>query len=132
MREGQKRDFARHLRRRMTDAECRLWFHLRHRGLRGCKFRRQHPIGPYVVDFVCLDRRLILEVDGGQHDGCIGDARRDAFLRRGGFRVLHFWNTEVLQNIDGVLEGILEILSQACPQPGLPPQAGEGDTGAIA
>lgn len=67
MRPAQKRDRARRLRRSMTDAEHRLWFHLRNRALMGCKFRRQHPVGPYVADFACIERSMVVEVDGGQH-----------------------------------------------------------------
>jgi hypothetical protein len=77
MREGRKTGFARHLRRTMTDAERSIWHHLRNRAFMGCKFRRQHPIGAYVVDFVCLERRLVVELDGGQHAGDAGDEGRD-------------------------------------------------------
>ena len=126
MREGQKRDAARGLRRNMTDAEQKLWRHLRHRQLAGHRFRRQCPIGPYIVDFVCLERRLVVEVDGGQHAGSARDLRRDGWLGAQGFLVLRFWNNEVLEQIEGVCDMILESLSKP-PHSGLPPQAGDGD-----
>ncbi|RDZ27020.1 endonuclease domain-containing protein [Lysobacter silvisoli] len=111
MRSGQKRGFARHLRRGMTDAESRLWFHLRNRALDGRKFRRQVPIGPYVVDFVCVQARLALELDGGQYVGFTKDPARTAFLRKQGYRVLRFWNNDVLQRTDAVLEQVLTALA---------------------
>ena len=86
-----------------------MWRHLRGKQLEGVKFRRQHPIGKYIVDFVCLEKRLILEIDGGQHaeeDEREKDDRRDQWLRSEGFRILRFWNNEVLQNLEGVLETI--------------------------
>ena len=126
MREGQKRDFARRLRRDMTDVERALWRCLRRRQLDGHRFRRQNPIGPYIVDFVCIEQRLVIEVDGGQHADSAWDRVRDACLRSRGFRVLRFWNNEVLEQIEGVCGMILESLSKA-PHPGLPPQAGEGE-----
>ena len=103
MREGQKLELARRLRRGMTDVERRLWRHLRQRQLGGCKFRRQVTIGPYVVDFACLEKRLVLEVDGGQHCDSRTDPIRDGYLRGRGFRVLRFWNHDVLENIEGVV-----------------------------
>ena len=127
MREGQKTRFARRLRRAATDAERLLWHHLRNRVLMGCKFRRQHPIGPYVVDFACLEARLVLEADGGQHVDSSRDALRDGYLRGLGFHVLRFWNHEILANPEGVFEVIVQRLAEACPHPGLPLQAGEGE-----
>lgn len=126
MREGQKRDFARRLRRTMTDAERRLWRHLRNRELIGWKFRRQHPIGPYVVDFACLEAKLVVEADGGQHNDSIADQRRNAHLRSEGFRVLRFWNHDVLGNIECVVQVILEVLAVTHPLPSPAPQSGEG------
>ncbi len=99
---------ARRLRRAMTDAEMRLWLQLRDRRLAGLKFRRQHPIGRYVADFVCLERRLVVEVDGGQHADSRRDRVRDAAIEAAGFRILRFWNNEVLGAMEGVLETILE------------------------
>ena len=127
MREGQKIRLARQLRRAATDAERLLWHHLRNRVLMGCKFRRQYPIGPYVVDFVCLEARLVLEADGCQHADSSRDALRDGYLRGLGFHVLRFWNHEILANPEGVFEVIVQRLAEACPHPGLPPQAGEGE-----
>lgn len=96
MRQGHKRDFARGLRRDMTDAERRLWYHLRNRGLLGYKFRRQFPVGRYIVEFVCLEARLVVEVDGGQHADSPHDVLRDHRLHERGFIVLRFWNNDVL------------------------------------
>ena len=101
---------ARRLRRDSTDAETRLWFKLRDRRLAGFKFARQHPIGPYVVDFVCRERKLVVEVDGGQHADNVRDRIRDENLAADGYRVLRFWNTDVLSNMDGVLVTILAKL----------------------
>lgn len=115
MREGQKRDFARTLRRDMTEAETALWRHLRRRQLQGHRFRRQCPIGRYVVDFVCIERRLVVEVDGGQHAGSTRDPPRDAWLRAQGFLILRFWNNEVLEQIEDVCDMILESLSKLTP-----------------
>lgn len=89
----------------MTDAERRLWYALRNRRFEGWKFRRQVSLGPYVVDFLCHSARLIVEVDGGQHSAEV-DARRTAFLASQGYRVIRFWNNEVLVNVDGVLQAL--------------------------
>jgi very-short-patch-repair endonuclease len=99
---------SRVLRKRATDAENRLWFHLKGKNLEGIKFRRQQPIGDYIVDFVAFEKRLVIEVDGGQHaeEEKDNDMRRDAWLSSQGFKVLRFWNNEVLQNLEGVLETI--------------------------
>jgi very-short-patch-repair endonuclease len=104
---------ARELRERQTEAERVLWGRLRNRQLEGVKFRRQQPIGDYVVDFASFDKRLIVEIDGGQHNehGILGrDERRAGWLNREGYRILRFWNNEVLNNVDGVLEVIREAL----------------------
>jgi very-short-patch-repair endonuclease len=94
---------ARHLRRNQTDAEKLLWYKLRNRQLNGHKFRRQHPIPPYVVDLVCVEKQLITEVDGGQHmERSRADKSRDTFLEQQGYRVVRFWNNEVLQQTDEV------------------------------
>lgn len=110
MREGQQRNFARGLRASMTDAERKVWYQLRDRRLLDAKSRRQFPIGRYVVDFVCLDAGLIVEIDGGQHNGSMHDAIRDRFLREQGFSVLRFWNNDVLTDIGPVLACICEAL----------------------
>ncbi|HXF87942.1 MAG TPA: endonuclease domain-containing protein [Xanthobacteraceae bacterium] len=101
---------ARALRSRMTDAERKLWFALRDRRFSNFKFRRQVPLGLFVADFVCYSSRLIIELDGGQHAESISDRRRDAWLVANKFRVLRFWNHEVMRNFDGVLQTILEAL----------------------
>jgi very-short-patch-repair endonuclease len=90
-----------------------LWRRLRHRQFLGLKFRRQHPVGPYVADFDCEALRLVIEVDGGQHTAnATGDARRTAFLESTGLSVVRFWNNDVLENIDGVLQYLAEIVRQ--------------------
>jgi len=110
---------ARSLRREATDAERLLWHRLRDRQIAKSKFRRQYVIEPYIVDFVCLKRRLVVEVDGGQHAEQVSeDERRSAFLKSKGFRVLRFWNTEVLTETDGVLQAIYAaLLDDPSPQP---------------
>ena len=109
-----RKDRARHLRRNMTDAEKRLWGELRNKALGGFKFRRQAPVGRYVVDFVCHGAMLIVEVDGGQHAmESHRDATRTMDLEAAGFRVLRFWNNEVLQNTDGVLQEILRVAKKS-------------------
>jgi very-short-patch-repair endonuclease len=97
---------AKNLRRRQTDAERLLWKYLRSRRFEGIKFRRQQPIGQYVVDFVSFEKQIIVEVDGGQHASEERDRERDERLVKQGFRVLRFWNHHVLQNTEGVLETI--------------------------
>jgi len=92
---------ARALRKAATPAERLLWSMVRNDRL-GVRFRRQHPIGPYIVDFFCPSRRLIVEIDGGQHSGSAHDERRDFWLTRQGYQVLRFWNADVLRNRDGV------------------------------
>jgi primosomal protein N' (replication factor Y) len=98
------------LRTNATDAERRLWRVLRNRQLEGCKFRRQHPIGPYVADFACTRHQLVVEADGGQHAGNPDDIRRTEWLESQGWRVLRFWNNEILDNTEGVLGRIQEAL----------------------
>ena len=90
----------------LTDAELRLWRLLRDRRLNGIKFRRQVPLGPYIVDFLCVGAKLIVEADGSQHAESVRDNVRDAYLANQGWKVLRFWNNEVLQNREGVLETI--------------------------
>ena len=107
---------ARSLRRGMTDAEQRLWFCLRGRQMDGCKSRRQHPLGSYVLDFYCPAHRLAIELDGGQHNTCEGrdkDRRRSAWLKQQRIRVLRFWNNDVLENLEGVLTRIWQVLQGA-------------------
>jgi len=97
---------AQRLRRELTPAERNLWSVLRNRQIAGAKFRRQQAIGPYVADFVCLEHRLIIEADGGQHAESKSDGRRTAFLETKGYRVLRFWNNDILSNLDGVAQVI--------------------------
>lgn len=101
---------ARDMRKAITDAEHRLWSVLRGRRLDGCKFRRQHPIGWFIVDFACVERRLIIEVDGAQHAENPADERRTRWLESQGWRVIRFWNDEVIENLDGVAERIMRAL----------------------
>ena len=107
-----------------TEAENRLWQILRAKRLAGYKFKRQLPIDYYVVDFACLRHRLIIEADGGQHSESEGDARRDAYLRAQGFRVMRFWNNDIFENEEGVLTLILEALESPLPNPS--PAEGRG------
>ena len=104
---------ARKLRRNQTDAELKLWLHLRNRRLKGLKFRRQVPVSGYIADFLCDDVKVILEVDGGQHAENARDVTRTAALQTAGYEVIRFWNSDVLENIEGVLERILEAVDLA-------------------
>jgi very-short-patch-repair endonuclease len=101
---------ARALRKSSTDAEIHLWYHLRGRRLAGYKFRRQLPIGSHVADFACEQARLVVELDGGQHAGSETDPTRTAALEAAGYQILRFWNHDVLQSTDAVLETILQSL----------------------
>ena len=109
-----------------TEAERKLWWHLRHRlALPNSHFRRQVHLGHYIVDFACHHLKIVIEIDGGQHaDRIKGDAKRTAFLESESYRVLRFWNNEVLKNIDGVLE-VIQSAVVATPTP-TPPHKGEG------
>ena len=118
MRERQKTGFARHLRHTLTDAEASLWHHLRNRALAGCKFRRQHPMGPYIVDFVCIERKLVVELDGSQHADCPADSMRTGWIEANGYRVLRFWNNDALCQQQVVLAVILEALESVGPSVG--------------
>ena len=121
MRCRQNNTRAKTLRANMTDAEHHLWRALRRRGVAGMRFRRQCPIGPFVVDFACLEKRLVIEVDGGQHCDSTADRRRDAFLKASGFQVMRFWNHDVLAN----LEAVVQVLAMtAAPSPTLPRKRG--------
>jgi very-short-patch-repair endonuclease len=116
---------ARRLRRDMTDAERKLWWHLRRLPIDRSHFRRQATIGPFFADFACHERRLIIEVDGAQHnqpENVARDAERSAYLRSQDYRILRFWNNDVLKNVDGVMEAVLVAMHQneASPPP-LPP-----------
>jgi very-short-patch-repair endonuclease len=105
---------AKKLRRGQTDAESLLWKHLRTKQMEGVKFRRQEPIGRFIVDFVSFEKKVIVEVDGGQHSE-EADKEREQWLRSQGFKVLRFWNNEVLENTEGVLEVIRNNSSLTLP-----------------
>jgi len=126
------RQFVRTLRKRMTDAERRLWYYLRDRRLGGWKFRRQYPVGPYIVDFICPEKNVVIEVDGGQHaENEEMDLQRSAYLNKMGYRVFRFWNNQVLQETEAILEAILAILAegkQNSPSPQPSPPLGERGT----
>jgi adenine-specific DNA-methyltransferase len=126
---------ARRLRNQSTDAERLLWRHLRRRQLNGFRFRRQVPIGEYVADFACMDAKLVIELDGGQHQEQVArDARRDSRINDRGYRVVRFSNNQVFEETTAVLEVILHELLALCPHPvlllrykcALAPQAEEG------
>jgi very-short-patch-repair endonuclease len=104
---------VRRLRREQTEAESLLWQQLRARRLKGAKFRRQHPIGEHIVDFCCLKHQLVIEVDGGQPaEETEKDAARTARLEAHGFKVIRFWNDDVLRNLEGVLTSVAEALRE--------------------
>ena len=125
---------AKLMRANPTEAERVLWQLLRNKRLAGWKFKRQQPIEPYIADFVCFSERLIVEAEGSQHIDSAYDARRDDWLRSQGFRLLRFWNNDILKNPDGVLTSILVALegdeagiepaSSPTPLPSPPPQGG--------
>lgn len=112
---------AKQLRRDMTPQERRLWNRLRDRQLGGYKFRKQQPIGPYIVDFICHEKKLIVEADGSQHYDSGHDLTRDQWLKKQDYSVLRCWNNEINENLEGVLEAILVALSQN-PSPTSPKQ----------
>jgi very-short-patch-repair endonuclease len=112
---AKRTDRARTLRLNSTDAELKLWYRLRARSLGGFKFVRQEPVGPFVVDFICREQSLIVEIDGGQHATDGRDAGRDRRLTEHGYKVLRFWNNDVLGNTNGVLEVILGTLNAGSP-----------------
>lgn len=125
---------AKVLRKKMTDAERRLRYRLRAHRFVGYKFKRQVPVGPYVVDFACLGRKLLLELDGGGHAIWSDDRHRDARLRSQGFKVLRFWNNDVLRNTESVLE-LIWTTSEDTPSPGArraPPSPRRGEGKSIA
>ncbi|MDF3863308.1 DUF559 domain-containing protein [Pseudomonas denitrificans (nom. rej.)] len=112
--------YSKQLRTDQTEAERALWYHLRAHRFLGLKFRRQKVIGPYIIDFICHERMLIIELDGGQHLDSNADLERDAWLKSKGFTILRFWNHDVLLKMDSVLEAIrlvLDVDSSPSPQP---------------
>jgi very-short-patch-repair endonuclease len=114
-----KHDLARRLRRAQTDVERKLWYALRDRRFHAYRFRRQQPVGAYVVDFICFEHRLIIELDGSQHaepDQLAHDVTRTRYLESEGFRVLRFWNVELNDNFTGVLE-VIRLVLESPPHP---------------
>ena len=106
---------ARVLRRNQTEAEAKLWMYLKNRQLNGAKFRRQRPVGNYICDFVCLEAKLVIELDGSQHNEKLAkenDQQRTLCLESQGFKVMRFWNNEVLENIEGVVLAIKQELGE--------------------
>jgi very-short-patch-repair endonuclease len=130
--EDQRVPKARRLRRDATDAERKLWLRLRRLRVGGSHFRRQATIGPYFADYACHAKRLIVELDGGQHGEelhAMRDAKRDAYMRSQGYRILRFWNNDVMRNIDGVLDVIAKAASAPLPptpDPSPPLRGGRG------
>ncbi|WP_454763477.1 endonuclease domain-containing protein [Cupriavidus campinensis] len=127
-----KPSFVRALRAGMTEAEQRLWYHLRAHRFLGLKFKRQMPLGPFIADFVCIEFKLVIEADGGQH-GSEADEKRDGWFRREGYTVLRFWNNEILQQTESVLEAIRQaVLARGyvdtpALSPGPSPASGRGE-----
>jgi primosomal protein N' (replication factor Y) len=104
---------ARDLRRNMTDGERLLWYFLRAKRFAGCKFRRQHPIGPFIADFACVEHRLVVEADGGQHAGSESDASRTRWLESAGWLVMRFWNDDIMRRTNDVLEEIRKAIERS-------------------
>jgi len=120
-------NIARMLRKRSTSAENLLWQQLRGRQLEGHKFRRQQPVGPYILDFVNFEKRIVIELDGGQHAiKKDSDKKRDQWLKVEGFKVLRFWNNDIFENLEGSLEVIRKRLLSPSPDPS---HQGRGDAG---
>ena len=120
MAEKRLTSLARKLRNEPTEAEKRLWLHLRAGHFEGAKFTRQFPIGDFIADFACRSLRLAIELDGGQHSESATDANRTRIIEAHGYRVIRFWNNEVLENIDGVLTMIAQEIAIARNQTPLP------------
>jgi very-short-patch-repair endonuclease len=119
------RGFARAMRKAPTDAERKLWWKLKDRRLGGLKFKRQYPIVPFIVDFVCIEKRVVVELDGSQHqERAAYDAARDAFLARKGFRVVRIWNADFLRHQDETADYIFRVLGDTAPSPQPSPPMG--------
>ena len=129
LRSAEAAEHAFELRRSLTRVERRLWYHLRAKRFQGFKIRRQVPLGPYVVDFLCERAKLIIEADGGQHaERLEQDAKRTRWIEAQGYRVIRYWNNEVMRNLEGVLLTILDALKageKSDPLPGPPPRGRE-------
>ncbi|MBL8518713.1 MAG: endonuclease domain-containing protein [Betaproteobacteria bacterium] len=111
---------SRNLRNAPTNAEFLVWQKLRHKQIEGHRFRRQHPLADFIVDFVCLEKRLVVEMDGGQHADSAADQFRDAWLAKEGYRVLRFWNFDVMEHLDGVMEAVRIALGERSTPPPRP------------
>lgn len=121
------RNRGREMRKSFTDVEMRLWQLLRGRNLQCFKFRRQHPLGPYIVELICLEKRLVIEVDGGQHvEQARYDAKRSADLESAGYRLLRFWDNDVLTHTEEVMQAILSALDVSPHPSPLPVHTGRG------
>jgi len=119
--------YARRLRKDITDTENEMWKHLRNRHLMGMKFRRQYPIGKYILDFACVEKKVGIELDGGQHAIMQAkDRERDLFLKDKGYSIIRVWNNESLKNTEAILGYIVYELNKKRPHPDPLPQAGEG------
>jgi very-short-patch-repair endonuclease len=116
---------ARKLRQQSTDAELRLWYYLRAKRTLSLKWRRQHPIPPYIADFYCHQAKMVVELDGGQHDE-LRDAKRTAFIRSQGIELIRFWNHDVLLNTEAVIDEILRVVQMRTLSPG-PSPGGRGE-----
>ena len=117
---NKKNILARILRKNQTPQESKMWNILRNQQIRGCKFRRQYPIGEYIVDFVCKEIKLIIEIDGGQHNekqNITSDELRTKYLEEKGYKVIRFWNNEVDKNLEGVYEKIVSTIMEIQPSP---------------
>ena len=105
-------NFIKKLRRNQTPHEEKLWYNLRNKNLHGLKFRRQYKVGPYIVDFICPSKKLVIEVDGGHHAEEIHkkkDEQKEDYIKSKGYKILRFWNSDIDENLDGVLEKILDV-----------------------
>ncbi|KPP81294.1 MAG: putative DNA methylase [Oceanicaulis sp. HLUCCA04] len=132
--ETRSRSMARVLRRKLTDAETILWSRLRGGGLNGWRFRRQHPVGNYVADFACVKAHLIIEVDGATHSSPkqrAHDAARTTYLKNEGWRVLRVWNTDIYDNLNGVMDALLAALPPSALPGHSPRERGEKGTGGL-
>jgi len=118
---------ARKMRREPTQAEKKLWYALRDRRFVKWKFRRQVPLGPYIADFLCFETKLVIEVDGGQHDENPGDEMRTRWFRKRGFTVLRFWNSDILTNLEGVLSELERTPHPSRRSSGSPPSPARGE-----
>ena len=129
MRDALLQSRARRLRKQATDAERYLWRHLRDRQIAGYRFRRQVPVAGFIADFACLEAKVIVELDGGQHAQHVGyDEQRDRLIEAQGFRILRFWDNQVFLETQAVLEQIMRALESPAPHPDLSPQAGDKGT----